>query len=246
MQLLDLTLETAAANLALDEALLNSFEQRSVEPDAANRADGILRLWAPASTAVVVGRSSQVADEVDQAFCRQQNIPILRRTSGGASVLTGPGCLMYSLILDLGQHAELRVVSAAHRFVLGRIQTALRGLSLEVEISGVSDLTVADRKVSGNSLRVLRNTLLYHGALLHDFPLALIGKCLRTAPRQPDYRRGRSHDEFVANLNAEPDGLKSAIMLAFGAEESLSPWPAAATQQLVVEKYSNDNWNFCR
>jgi len=67
---------------------------------------------------------------------------------------------------------------------------------------GTSDLAVAERKFSGNSSRVKRGHLLYHGTLLYDFPLGLISDCLRTPPRQPHYRERRSHGEFVNNIPA--------------------------------------------
>ena len=48
---------------------------------------------------VVIGRSSRTADEVDLEYCRAEGIPVLRRCSGGAAVVVGPGCLMYSVVL---------------------------------------------------------------------------------------------------------------------------------------------------
>ena len=93
MKLLDLTLETPAANLALDEALLETADEGA-------DAGEVLRIWESPQPLVVVGRASRVADEVDEASCRAQGIPVLRRCSGGAAVVVGPGCLMYALVLS--------------------------------------------------------------------------------------------------------------------------------------------------
>ena len=79
MHLLDLTLGTPAGNLALDEALLEEAEA-SAEPREA------LRLWESPEPLVVLGRSSQIALEVNLAGCQSRGIPVLRRTSGGAAL----------------------------------------------------------------------------------------------------------------------------------------------------------------
>ena len=84
MTLLDLTLPTAAENLALDEALLD-------EAEASSAGCETLRLWEPKEPAVVIGRSSQAAIEVRLDACRELAVPVLRRASGGAAVVTGPG-----------------------------------------------------------------------------------------------------------------------------------------------------------
>ena len=84
MRLLDLTLDTVAGNLALDEALLQNAESR---PEG---GDEVLRLWESPQHAVVVGRSSRVAEEVDILACRAGGVPVFRRCSGGAAVAIGP------------------------------------------------------------------------------------------------------------------------------------------------------------
>ena len=186
MDLLDLTLPSPAENLALDEALLDHADTGSEPRD-------VLRLWESSQQAVVVGRGSRVGEEVQLDFCRSHRIPILRRCSGGAAVVIGPGCLMYSVVLALQRHRELRIIDRAHRFVLQRIADALRGLGLPVCMSGTSDLTLNGRKFSGNSLAVSGMRLLYHGTLLCGISLELISSCLRMPPRRPAYREDRSH-----------------------------------------------------
>ena len=71
------------------------------------------------------------------------------------------------------------------------------------------------RKFSGNSLRMKRTHLLYHGTLLYDFDLGLIEKCLRMPPRQPDYRNARPHGDFVMNVPATRQQLADAVIAAF-------------------------------
>jgi lipoate-protein ligase A len=88
--------------------------------------------------------------------------------------------------------------------------------------------------------------LLYHGTLLYDFPLELIATCLATPPRQPDYRAGRSHLEFITNLPVDVKSLRCALISAWSADEPLVEWPRELTKQLVVEKYAVREWNYRR
>jgi lipoate-protein ligase A len=236
MLLLELTLPTCAENLALDEALLETAEQGELPGET-------LRVWESPQLAVVIGRSSKRSEEADLAYCNAHQIPVLRRSSGGAAIVMGPGCLMYAVVLSLEARPELRMIDLAHQFVLGQIQRSLAAVCPGVAMCGTSDLAVQSRKFSGNSLRVRRTHLLYHGTLLYDFPLSSVGACLRTPPRQPDYRAGRAHGEFIANIGGTREQLRRALLQAFDADQLLGCWPQALTQQLVTEKYSQASWN---
>jgi lipoate-protein ligase A len=77
---------------------------------------------------------------------------------------------------------------------------------------------------------------------LYDFPLDLLS-CLRTAPRQPEYRAGREHREFVTNLPVSIDALRAALRTAWPTTNSLTAWPRELTERLVAERYSRDEWN---
>ncbi|HEV7225487.1 MAG TPA: lipoate--protein ligase family protein [Pirellulales bacterium] len=239
MFLLDLSLPSPEANLALDEALLEQAE-------AGGRPWECLRLWEPAGAIVVIGRSSQLEQEASEAACREWGAAILRRVSGGAAIVAAPGCLMYGVVLSLELRPQLRAIDEAHRFVLGKLVEAIRPLAPQVERRGTSDLALGERKFSGNSLRIKREHLLYHGTLLYDFPLELIGACLRQPPRQPEYRAGRSHLDFVVNLPVDATSLRRALIAAWEAEEPLVDWPRELTERLVAERYSQREWNYRR
>ena len=223
----------------MDEALLE-------EAELAGHAAGTLRFWESPRHAVVLGRSSVSADEVDLAFCEQQGMAVMRRCSGGASVVVGPGCLMYSVVLPIEARPELARIDNAHCFVL---QTMLRGIHTlvpDATCAGTSDLASDSKKFSGNSLRVKRTHLLYHGTLLYDFPLELIQQCLRTAPRQPEYRSGRDHLDFVRNLPIAKAPLQNAIAKAWGANSLRADWPRHSTSQLATSRYLKREWNLAR
>src|SRR4051794_20177330 len=106
MRRLHLTLPTAAENVALDEALLDYADDEG-------SACEILRIWESPQPMVVVGRSSRVAQEINRVECAKRNIPIVRRSSGGAAIVAGPGCLMYAVVLSYQTRPELRDISQA-------------------------------------------------------------------------------------------------------------------------------------
>lgn len=240
MQLLELTLGSAAENIALDEALLQKAE-------AEDQSREFLRIWEPKSPTVVVGRASRVDQEVDRQACQARQIPILRRTSGGTAIVAAPGCLMYALVLSYQQRPALRDPGQAHRLVLTALIDSLRPRLPQVTVAGTSDLALkgdGTRKFSGNSLRCRRNYLLYHGTLLYDMRLELISTCLRLPPRQPAYRESRTHAQFVTNVPFGSDQLRSALVEAWQPAGNLVDWPRQAVRKLVEEKYCQAQWNF--
>jgi lipoate-protein ligase A len=202
-----------------------------------------LRLWESDRPLVVIGRSSRIAVEVRRDLCDELRIPVLRRTSGGAAIVAGPGCLMYALVLSYRLRPSLRAIDVAHRFVLETIAAALRGLTPGVERRGTSDLAIGSRKFSGNSVRSKRDHMLYHGTLLYDFPLELIARLLTMPPRQPDYREARGHESFVTNLPLTRSAIREALITAWQAAEPCPEWPQSATARLAAERYAQRQWN---
>jgi len=239
MKLLDLTLDSPAENVALDEALLEAAE-------AGERPDEVLRLWESPQSMVVVGRSSKIAEEVDAERCRQAGVPIIRRASGGAAVVAGPGCLMYAVVLRYSGREHLRLLDEMHRHVLGIVRAAVAPLASGVEHVAICDLAIGGRKFSGNAVRCKRDHFLYHGTLLYDSDVAMIERLLRMPPRQPDYRRGRSHASFLMNIPISAAKLRAAVCQGFGAHEPLVDWPKDRTAGLVASRHSQNAWNLER
>src|SRR5688572_16807135 len=117
MKIIDLTLSTPEENLGFDEALLEALENGSGEET--------LRFWEPAHYFVVAGYSNEINREVNRVACRGDRVPILRRISGGGTVLLGPGCLVYALALAIPERPELRTIGDTNRFVMERHRAAL-------------------------------------------------------------------------------------------------------------------------
>jgi lipoate-protein ligase A len=240
MTLLDLTLPTPAENLACDEALLDATE-------AVGGALEVLRFWESPAPFVVLGIGNRVAEEVDIEACRALGVPVLRRCSGGGTVLQGPGCLNYALVLRIAESGSLAGITGTNCFVMERHRQALAALVHEpVTVRGVTDLALGDRKFSGNAQRRRRHSLLFHGTFLLDYDEALVQRALRLPPRQPDYRAGRSHTEFLTRLPVTRDTIKAALRQAWNATKPFAPLPTQEIARLAREKYSRPEWNLCR
>ena len=201
----------------------------------------MLRLWEQASLAIVLGAGCRLDDDVDEARCRADGVPILRRSSGGGTVLLGAGCLLYTLILDSERTPELAGIRSSYAYILARVAAALPEMN-GVEPAGISDLAAAGRKFSGNAQQRKRRYLLHHGTLLYAFDLSRVERYLRPPPRQPEYRAGRDHAAFLRNLEAPRDEIERRLRVAWAAETVESEWPMERVNQLVAEKYTKEEW----
>lgn len=243
---LDITLPTVEENLALDEALLELAHEGLSTVTC-------VRTWMAAEPAVVLGSSSRADEEVDREACSAAGVRVVRRPSGGATVVLGPGCLMWSVITP--HPAGVPSIEAVHAAMLEPLASSLNeALSPvakhagRVARRGTSDLVVStssdapERKVSGNALRVRRNGVLYHGTLLDCFDLGLVGKVLRHPPREPDYRSFRSHEDFLANLQLGRAALERTVRSSFNATLTHGDWPRDRVARLVTERYGTREW----
>jgi len=244
---LNIALPSVEENLALDEALLELAHEGLTNTVC-------VRTWMAAEPAVVLGSSSRVDEEIDLRVCEAAGVRVVRRPSGGATVVLGPGCLMWSVITP--HPAGVPPIEAIHASMLEPLAAALNAVlppagphaGWRVNRRGTSDLAVTvdgaapERKVSGNALRVRRHGVLYHGTLLDSFDLGLVGKVLRHPPREPDYREQRTHGDFLVNLELGRETLEQVVREAFHATHAHGEWPRDRVARLVAERYGASDW----
>src|SRR5262249_59149077 len=101
----------------------------------------VLRVWEWPAPAVVLGGGSRLAQDVDETACRADGVPILRRASGGGTVLLGRGCLLYSLVLSYQRSPELNDLTSSYASLLERVREALSGLLPHLAHAGTSALS---------------------------------------------------------------------------------------------------------
>ena len=234
MTYFEMTLPTAAENVALDEAMVMAAEEGS--------GGEAIRVWELDHRAVVLGASGRRAEDVDLGACRADGIPIARRSSGGGTVLIGPGALNFTVVLPVEADPRLRAVDSAQHYVLERSAEALRAHGPDIRVLGSGDLTIEGRKFSGSAQRRLKRWVMVHATILYGLDPAAIARYLHPPKRQPSYREGRAHDEFLTLLPLSRPEIVAALRAAWPGDSGKSPPPIELAARLVVEKFGRDDW----
>ncbi len=190
MQVTCWTAPTGDENLAMDESLARTAS-------ATGRHQ--LRFWWGGPPAVVMGFSERAEQVADLAACAKHGVDLLKRCTGGGTVLQTGGVLNYSLITPAPGHLDLK---AGYRQGMDVVCAILSAFGITGVPHGTSDVAVGDRKISGNAQARRWGALLVHGTLLVEFDYVLAENVLLHPLREPEYRQGRSHRDFLVTLRA--------------------------------------------
>lgn len=235
MKFINVTFPAPEQNLACDEALLDHCEELSHEE--------ILRIWEPREDFVVLGYSRSVEADIYQNNCLADRVPILRRYSGGGTVLQCPGVLNFALILRIPTDGPLSTIRGTNHWILDRHRRALQAITdAPIEHEGTSDLSIHGMKFSGNAQRRRVRSLLFHGTILYAMDIGRIERYLRVPLQQPPYRQNREHREFITNFVAPPASIMQALREEWGAAEILADLPMETIQKIVRERYTQERW----
>lgn len=183
-------------NLAVEEYLFEFLD------------DDVFMLWQNEKT-VVIGKNQNAFTEIDLKIAEQLDIKIARRITGGGAVYHDLGNVNYSYITKGG---EINFEKFAAPVI-----SALKTLGINAELSGRNDLTVLDKKISGNAQFTKNNRTLHHGTLLFDSNLEKLDNVLkvdrekleskaiksvssRVTNIKPLLKKGMSTDEFIEYL----------------------------------------------
>ena len=209
MILKDISFPSPLENLLYDEVLLHLAEQ-GIQGE-------VLRLWESSEIFIVLGRVCKPEDDLKMEAIRNDQIPVLRRSSGGGTVLQGKGCLNYSLILSKELNPVLHDLRKSYQLILGKVAAVLEAVDIQAEFHPISDIALKDsqKKISGNSQKRGRRFILHHGTILYDFDLSQIERYLKMPKNLPDYRKGRGHLNFVANAGTSSWALRNQFKKVF-------------------------------
>lgn len=236
MKIFDRSFKTPQENLACDEVLLEELE--------CGRGGEVLRFWESPDYFAVLGLSNRGERELDVQACRKEGVGIFRRCSGGGTVLQGPGCLNYSLILGIDPKGPTANITATNAWIMENQRQAIeQALGTPVRILGHTDLAVGQLKFSGNAQRRQRKSILFHGTFLYDFDLSRIALFLKFPSRQPDYRRDRKHEDFLTNIAVAPERIKKALAEKWKVESEVNEIPFSRVAELAKQKYDDPGWN---
>lgn len=178
--------------------------------------------WVPAGKAIVLGNSQEPEKELNMAAILADGIPVFKRASGGGAVLLSPGCVCLGLRFAKDKSLSIHDYFAKGSAVISEV--AAERLGLDLRLRGTSDLAclgplgaeaamgeklaesegnpegTLERKVAGCALYMPRDFVLYLVSILVDPDFDGIEKYLAHPSKEPGYRGGRSHRDFLAGL----------------------------------------------
>ncbi len=171
-------------------------------------------LWEYRGLAVVLGRHSTLA-EVNLPALQRMGAGLLRRETGGCAVVLQPGIVCCSVLVSGPARwpAEWQVV---HERLGELVQRSLAALGVAIGRDDWGDFRRGDRKVGGTARRDMAGAMLWHASLICDGPIERFDQLLRHPPREPAYRRGRKHSDFVDSLRIAVSSVMHALHHAFG------------------------------
>ena len=159
------------------------------------------KLWIPDQDYIVIGQSNKAENVVNKEAVEKDNTVIMKRPSGGETVFLSPKMV----IISLAYNPESRIRS---KYFFEQINTVIikalenTGIS-NLYYKGISDICINDKKILGCSIYRRENHIFYHAVLNLGENISRITQYLAHPEREPDYRQGRSHDEFVTSVFKE-------------------------------------------
>lgn len=150
-------------NHAAEEHLLYHFEEE------------IFMLWTNRPS-ILIGRNQNTISEINSNYVESNNIDVVRRLSGGGAVYNDLGNINFTFITNRITSKDDKN-NGFERFAIPVIQ-ALKTLGIKAEFTGRNDITINNKKISGNAQYFHKNKLLHHGTLLYNCNLHNLSKVL--------------------------------------------------------------------
>lgn len=157
--------------------------------------------WIPDRYYLILGLSNQIDKSLKKEAVIRDKVPVLKRPSGGESVILSSKTLVISTCVKTqgfgNPHLYFRNINT---LVMEKLKNA--GIQ-NLNHKGISDIAIGDKKILGSSIYRKKNKLFYHAVLNVSEPVETIEKYLKHPGKEPDYRKGRSHKDFVTSLHQE-------------------------------------------
>lgn len=151
------------------------------------------------SRSIIFGRNQNPYREIDVDAAAHENIPVIRRISGGGTVYHDLGNLNFSFI----EHNSLYDEKAHFKWIM----EAVGGLGVPLELTPRKDLRAEGKKVSGNAFYLKGNKRLHHGTLLVDADLEYASRLLMAS--KPDHTIRFSNEKCVVSVPSPVVNLKT-------------------------------------
>ena len=194
--------------LQLEEALLRANDQNFC----------FINYGAP--PAIVMGISQKPDEVIDFKAHGKNPIPIIKRYSGGGTVVIEPTTILVTLILNHGTFPTLPFPKDVLKWTENLYEPAFKGLPFSLR---ENDYVIGNLKCGGNAQYFAKNRIVHHTSFVFDYSDAHM-QLLKMPPKMPSYRSMRSHQDFLFRLNAHfpsPVAFSKDILDAFSLKFSL-------------------------
>lgn len=216
-----------------------------------NLDEDIVMIW-QSQQSVVVGKHQNTFNEINYPFILKNNIPVIRRISGGGTVYHDEGNINYTVITS--EERKERFIDF-HKFTDPIIQF-LSDFGIKVQFEGKNNLTIQGKKFSGNSAHVFKNRVMHHGTILFNSNLDILNDALHPGKLQIEDKAVQSIRASVGNIS---DFLGKQINQSLFKVElekylikyhnvsniyDLTNEDNSAILELVENKYKTWEWNY--
>ena len=226
-------------NLALEEQLFDSW----------NGEEPLLMLWRN-ENAVIIGRFQNTYEQLHEDVIKADKVRVVRRITGGGAVYHDLGNLNYTFMVRVDRAKSIDFKD----FALPVVQ-ALRDLGAQAEFAGRNDILLDGCKISGTAQYCRKDKVLFHGTLLFDVNLDMVGRVLRVNADKLKSKGVQSVRKRVTNIRPfldEQYGMEEfqrSILYCIRSEHSLDERPVSedahqGALSLVERKYGTWDWNY--
>lgn|GEM_PF-5613739 len=161
--------------------------------------------WVPQQPCIVLSRAAVPKEHVHQQKVEQDQIPLIIRQGGGGTVYLNSNTLCLALAWPNDRNWDVKNALDLGTCWVKNTLHSIFGISLDILGSG--DLTYANKKIVGSSLRIKASLVHYSCSIILNSVVAEAERYLTLPNKQPDYRDKRSHRKFLTSL-AETLGIK--------------------------------------
>ncbi len=225
-------------NLATEEFVLKNTDEDS------------FMLWRNAPS-IIVGKHQNTLAEINVDYVKHNNIPVVRRLSGGGAVFHDLGNLNFTFI----RKGKAESLIDFRKYTEPILEVLLK-MGIAAKFEGRNDLTIDGRKFSGNAEHIWKDRVLHHGTLLFSSHMSDLSQALNADPLKFQDKAVKSVRSRVTNISehlGEPmDVLQFATMIEKHIADKypdarlieLSPADHDKIHDLVRDKYNTWEWNF--
>lgn len=169
------------------------------------------RIYEPDQPCAVLGAAGDPEADLHTDDLAADGVPWRRRRGGGGTVVLTPGQVVLACVTAVESPFRNKEYAAA---INAWFVEALERLGVrDVQPRGISDLAIREKKILGTSIYRTRLVLFYQASLLVSNDLSVFTRYLAMPTRVPDYRRGRSHEDFCTTLSREGYSLSVAEVM---------------------------------